>query len=74
MPGPSQALAVSSARWRVERSTTERLNRDISPDVCPSNRRFAQGLAEDSPFQKRELIARKDAVTLSTDVLALDQE
>ncbi len=36
--------------------------------------KFSQVLAEDSPFRAREFIAGKDAVTLATDILALDQE
>ncbi len=36
--------------------------------------KFSQALAADSPFRAREFIARKDAVTLATDILALDQE
>ena len=34
----------------------------------------SQGLAEGSPFRAREFIAGKDAVTLATDILALDQD
>ena len=36
--------------------------------------KFSQELADDSPFRAREFIARKDAVTLARDILALDQE
>ncbi|MBC7562200.1 MAG: hypothetical protein H7305_04720 [Gemmatimonadaceae bacterium] len=36
--------------------------------------KFSQALAVDSPFPAREFIAKKDAVTLATDILALDQE
>jgi epoxyqueuosine reductase len=36
--------------------------------------KFSQALAEESPFQPRAFIAGKDAVTLATDILALDQE
>ena len=36
--------------------------------------KFSWELAEDSPFQAREFIAGKDAVTLATDILAMDQE
>ena len=36
--------------------------------------KFSQALAEDSPFRAREFIAGKDAVTLATDILVLDQE
>ena len=35
--------------------------------------KFAQELAEDSPFRAREFIAGKHAVTLATNILALDQ-
>jgi hypothetical protein len=35
--------------------------------------KFSQELAEESPFRAREFIAGKDAVTLATDILALDQ-
>jgi epoxyqueuosine reductase len=47
---------------------------DICQDVCPWNRKFSHHLADDSPFRAREFIAGKDAVTLATDILALDQE
>ena len=36
--------------------------------------KFSQELAEASPFRAREFIAGKDAVTLATDILALDQD
>ncbi len=36
--------------------------------------KFSQELADDSPFRAREFIAGKNAVTLATDILALDQE
>ena len=42
--------------------------------MCPWNVSFTQALAEDSPFRAREFIAGKDAVTLASDILALDQE
>ena len=42
--------------------------------MCPWNRKFSVELADDSPFRAREFIAGKDAVTLATDILALDQE
>ena len=35
--------------------------------------RFSRALAEDSPFAARKFISEKDAVTLATDILALDQ-
>jgi epoxyqueuosine reductase len=47
---------------------------DICQSVCPWNVKFSQELAEDSPFRARAFIAGKDAVTLATDILALDQE
>jgi epoxyqueuosine reductase len=46
---------------------------DICQSVCPWNRKFSQELADDSPFRAREFIAGKDALTLATDILALDQ-
>ncbi len=48
--------------------------RHISHEVCPWNLTFSPELAEDSPFAPREFIAGKDALTLATDPLALDQE
>ena len=36
--------------------------------------KFAQALADYSPFRAREFIAGKDAVTLARDILALDDE
>ncbi len=42
--------------------------------MCPWNVKFSQGLAEDSPFAAREFIAGRDALSLATDILALDQE
>ena len=53
---------------------SKRVYRHISQDVCPWNVKFSQALANDSPFRAREFIAGKDAVTLATDILALDQE
>ena len=41
--------------------------------MCPWNVKFSQALAEASPFRAREFIAGKDAVTLASDILALDQ-
>ena len=55
-------------------STRKRQYRHISQEVCPWNRKFSIALAEDSPFLAREFIAGKDAVTLASDILALDQE
>ncbi len=36
--------------------------------------KFAQALAEDSPFTAREFVAGKNAVTLATGILALDRD
>ena len=36
--------------------------------------KFSQELAADSPFRAREFVAGKNAMTLATDILALDQE
>ena len=47
---------------------------DVCQSVCPWNRKFSVELADDSPFRAREFIAGKDAVTLATDILALDQD
>ena len=58
----------------VERVISKRLYRHISQSVCPWNVKFSQTLADDSPFRAREFIAGKDAVTLATDILTLDQD
>ena len=50
-----------------------RLYRHISQSVCPWNVKFSQALADDSPFRARPFLDGKDAVTLATDILALDQ-
>ncbi len=42
--------------------------------MCPWNQKFSLPLSDESPFAAREFIAGKDAVTLATDILALDQE
>ena len=47
---------------------------DVCQSVCPWNVKFSQELTDDSPFKAREFIAGKDAVTLATDILALDQD
>ena len=36
--------------------------------------KFSQALADDSPFPARPFLDGKDAVTLATDILALDHE
>ncbi len=70
MPGRPPALRVPRP---VVSGIAKRLYRDISQTCCPWNVKFSQELAEDSPFRAREFIAGKDAVTLATDILALDQ-
>jgi epoxyqueuosine reductase len=57
----------------VSRRILKRLYRHISQTCCPWNVKFSQALAADSPFRAREFVAGKDAVTLATDILALDQ-
>jgi epoxyqueuosine reductase len=47
---------------------------DICQKVCPWTVKFSQALAADSPFRARAFVAGKDAVTLPTDILAVDQE
>ena len=42
--------------------------------MCPWTAKSSQALAEKSPHGAREFIVGKDAVTLATDILALDQE
>jgi len=64
---------VPSVRLPVSSSTIKRLYRHISQKVCPWNVKFSQELAAGSPFAAREFIAGKDAVTLASDILALDQ-
>ena len=69
---------VRPKRWTVRapvsKAISKRLYRHIFQQVCPWNVRFSHELAEDSPFREREFVAGKDAVTLATDILALDQD
>ncbi len=58
----------------VPSEISKRVYRHISQSSCPWNVKFSQALADDSPFRARNFIAGKDAVTLATDILALDQE
>ena len=51
----------------------KRSYRHGSQSVCPSNVKFSQALAEDSPIRAREFIAGENAMTLATDILALDE-
>jgi len=46
---------------------------DICQEVCPWNVRFARPLPEGSPFTARSAVAGKDAHTLATELLAMDQ-
>jgi epoxyqueuosine reductase len=54
--------------------SSKRLYRHISQEVCPWNVKFSRELADDSPFRARPFLGGKDAVTLATDIMALDQE
>ena len=44
---------------------------DICQDVCPWNRRFSREVAHDSPFNARDALLGKDAVTLARELLAM---
>lgn len=44
---------------------------DVCQEVCPWNVRFARDLPPDSPFQPREFIAGKPAMTLARNILTL---
>ena len=55
-------------------SSSKRLSRHISQEVCPWNVKFSKELAEGSPFAAREFVAGKDALTLARDIVALDQD
>ena len=65
---------VWHVREPVVKGSTKRLYRHISQGVCPWNVKFSQALAEESPFRAREFIANEDAVTLASEILALDQD
>ena len=58
----------------VASAISKRVYRHISQSVYPWNVKFSQTLADDSPFAAREFLEGKDAVTLATDILTLDQE
>ena len=60
-------------RAPVVRAITKRLYRHISQSCCPWNVKFSQALADGSSFAARKFIAGKDAGTLATDILPLDQ-
>lgn len=47
---------------------------DICQSVCPWNVRFSKGLASDSRYRPREVLAGKDARTLARALLAMSQE
>ena len=53
---------------------SKRVYRHISQTCCPWNVKFSQELAEDSPFAARDFVRGKDAVTLATNIMALDQD
>ncbi len=72
--GMSPRQVGERVRRPVVRTISKRLYRHISQSVCPWNRKFSQELADDSPFAPREFVAGKDAATLSTEILSLDQD
>ena len=47
---------------------------DICQDVCPWNVKFAQPLADESPFAPRPALGGKDARALARDLLGMTQE
>ncbi len=47
---------------------------DICQEVCPWNEKFAEGLADGSPFAPREALGGKDARTLARELLAMSPE
>ena len=53
---------------------SKRVYRHISQTCCPWDVKFSQELAEDSPFAARDFVRGKDAVTLATNIMALDQD
>ena len=72
-PDLGSGVAAFQVSRPVERGIPKRLYRHIAQNVCPWNGKFSVELAEDSPFRAREFVAGKDAATLATDILALDQ-
>ena len=70
----SQPVDFPMVKRPVSSGILKRVYRHISQSYCPWNVKFSQELAEDSLFRAREFIAGKNAVTLATDILALDQE
>ena len=72
--GTSQALAGFSVRTPVVRTIAKRVYRHISQSCCPWNVKFSHELAKDPPFRARVFVEGKDAMTLATDILALDQD
>jgi epoxyqueuosine reductase len=58
--------------WPVSSVISKRVYRQTSQTCCPWNVRFAEALAEDSPFQPREALAGKDARALAREILAMD--
>ena len=71
--GASQALARFKVPPPVVSAISKRVYRHAAQSVCPWNQKFSQALAEDSPFRARPFLDGMDAVTLATDILALDQ-
>ena len=71
--GVRQALARFRVPPPVVSAISKRVYRHTAQSVCPWNQKFSQALAEDSPFRARPFLDGMDAVTLATDILALDQ-
>ncbi|CAA9355077.1 MAG: hypothetical protein AVDCRST_MAG40-3113 [uncultured Gemmatimonadaceae bacterium] len=66
-PGaPRQAYTALPVDWSA--SLARRYGCHISQDVCPYNRTFSRGLADDSPFGPRAALAGEDARWLALDV------
>ena len=74
LPNHGQVSDCFSVRKPVDSEISKRSYRLISQSVCPWNVKFSQELAAGSPFAARQFIAGKDAVTLTTDILALNQD
>ena len=71
---PTQPSVTRAVRTPEVRESSRRVHRHISHRMCPWNHQLSVELAEDSPVTPREFIAAKDAVTLATNMLALDAE
>jgi epoxyqueuosine reductase len=57
----------------VKSSISKWFCRHSAQEVCPFNIKFSRALSE-TAFEPREILAGKDARTLATEVLAMDDE